>query len=203
MLAVMTMSARLRAGATIRQRGFTLVEIMVVAALIAILLSVGVPSFVAFQRSSELRSSASSFLAAVQATRAEAMKRGVDAYMIPASNDSWASGWIVYADVDLNQSLDRAKDTVVMETGAIASRTSVATGLATASGFAGNSGSYIRFNGGGFSIDTSGAFRSGAIEFNVSGSTDRRRVVVNNVGRVRMCDPVKDTSTECQQGGGG
>lgn len=192
--------ARLRAGAAVQERGFTLVEVMVVLALVAILLSVAVPSMVAFQRTSDLRASASSFLAAVQSTRAEAMKRGVDVYMIPASNNSWANGWIVYADTDLDQSLDRAKDTVVMETGAIASRTTVATGQAGASAFAGNNGSYIRFNGGGFSVNTGGAFRSGAIEFNVTGSSERRRVVVNNVGRVRLCDPVKDTSAECQQG---
>lgn len=172
---------------------------MVVLALVAILLSIAAPNFSAFQRNSELRGSASAFLAAVQAARAEAMKRGVDAYMIPASNNDWGTGWIVFADTDLDQTLDRSKDAVLMETGAIASRTAVVTGLADASAFAGDGGSYIRFNGGGFPLDKAGAFRSGAIEFSVTGSTEKRRVVLNNVGRVRLCDPAKDTSLECKQ----
>ena len=182
------------------QRGFTLIEVMVVVAIIAILLSVAAPSLVAFQRNSELRSTASSFLAAMQAARVEAMKRGVDTYMIPAAGGSWANGWIVFADTDLSQTLNTATDTVIMQTGAIASRTAVVTGNANASAFSDGSGSYfIRFNGGGFSMNKDNTFRSGAIEFSVTGSTEKRRVVLNNVGRARLCDPAKDTTADCQQ----
>lgn len=181
------------------QRGFTLIEVLVVVAIIAILLSVAAPNLVAFQRNSELRASASGFLAAVQATRAEAMKRGIDTYMIPASGGSWGNGWIVFADTDLSQTLNTAVDTVIMQTGAIASKTAVVTGLTDASAFSEGSGSYIRFNGGGFSMSTENTFRSGAIEFSVTGSTERRRVVLNNVGRARLCDPAKDATTACQQ----
>lgn len=182
------------------RRGFTLIEVMVVVAIIAILLSVAAPSLVAFQRNSELRSTASGFLAAVQAARVEAMKRGVDTYMIPASGGNWANGWIVFADTDLDQTLNPATDTIIMQTGAIASRTAVVTGQANASAFAGGSvGYFIRFNGGGFSMNTDNTFRSGAIEFSVTGSTETRRVVLNNVGRARLCDPAKDTSADCQE----
>lgn len=186
-------------GDATEQRGFTLIEVLVVVAIIAILLSVAAPNLVAFQRNSELRASASEFLAAVQAARVEAMKRGVDTYMVPASGGSWANGWIVFADTDLDQALNTATDTVVMQTGAIASKTAVVTGLADASAFADGSSSYIRFNGGGFSMAKDNTFRSGAIEFSVTGSTEKRRVVLNNVGRARLCDPAKDTSTACQQ----
>jgi Tfp pilus assembly protein FimT len=86
-----------------------------------------------------------------------------------------------------------------MQTGAIASKIAVVTGSANATAFADGSSSYIRFNGGGFSMATDNAFRSGAIEFSVTGSTETRRVVLNNVGRVRLCDPAKDTTTACQQ----
>ena len=181
------------------QRGFTLIEVMVVVAIVAILLSIAAPNLVAFQRNSELRSTASGFLAAVQLARAEAMKRGVDTYMIPAAGGSWANGWIVFADTDLSQTLNTAVDTVIMQTGAIASKTAVVTGSANATAFADGSSSYIRFNGGGFSMATDNAFRSGAIEFSVTGSTETRRVVLNNVGRARLCDPAKDTTTACKQ----
>lgn len=184
--------------AALGRHGFTLVEAIVVVALVAILLSVAVPSLASFQRSSELRATASGFLAAVQSARAEAMKRGVDTYLIPASNNNWATGWTLYADVDRSQSLT-GNDIVIMQTGAIASKTSVTGGLAAAAEFAGAAGKFIRFNGGGFPLAMDGSFRGGAIEFGVTGSTEKRRVVLNTVGRTRLCDPAKDTTTDCAQ----
>lgn len=181
-------------------RGFTLVEALVVVALVAILLGVAAPNLASFQRSSQLRAASSSFLAAVQVARAEAMKRGVDVYMVPAASNDWATGWVVFADADWDQSLDRSKDAVVLEAGPIPARTSVATGLTDASQFADASSRYIRFNGGGFPQTKAGAPSSGAIEFGASGATDlRRRVVLNAVGRARMCDPVRDLGTDCRQ----
>jgi type IV fimbrial biogenesis protein FimT len=189
---------RMRAAVPQPERGFTLIELIVVVALIAILMSLAVPSLASFQRSSELRATASGFLAAVQSARAEAMKRGVDTYMVPVSNSNWATGWMVYADVDRSQSLT-GNDVVIMQTGAIAAKTSVTGGLTVAAEFAGASGKFIRFNGGGFPLAMDGSFRGGAIEFGVTGSTEKRRVVLNSVGRTRLCDPAKDTTTDCRQ----
>lgn len=180
------------------RRGFTLVEALVVMALIAILLSMAVPSLASFQRSSELRASASAFFAAVQSARAEAMKRGMDTYMVPASGNSWATGWTLYADVDRSQTLT-SSDVVIAQAGAITAKTSVTSGLTEATEFAGASGKFIRFNGGGFPLAMDGSFRGGAIEFGVTGSTEKRRVVLNAVGRVRLCDPAKDTTADCRQ----
>lgn len=178
--------------------GFTLIEALVVLALVAILLSMAVPSLASFLRSSELRASASAFLAGVQSARTEAMKRGTDTYMVPVSNNSWASGWTIYADVDRSQSLT-GNDVVIAQAGPLASKTSVTSGLAEATEFAGTSGKFIRFNGGGFPLAMDGSFRGGAVEFGVAGSTEKRRVVLNTVGRVRLCDPAKDTSADCRQ----
>jgi len=185
--------------ATRGRHGFTLVEALVVLALVAIFLSMAVPSLASFQRSSELRASASAFLAGVQSARTEAMKRGMDTYMVPVANNSWASGWTIYADVDRSQSLT-SSDVVIAQTGTIASKTSVTSGLTDATEFAGASGSkFIRFNGGGFPLAMDGSFRGGAIEFGVSGSTEKRRVVLNAVGSLRLCDPARDTSADCRQ----
>lgn len=189
---------RMRAALPQPERGFTLIELMVVVALIAILMSLAVPSLAAFQRNSELRATASGFLAAVQSTRAEAMKRGVDTYMVPVSNNNWANGWVVYADNDRSQSRTAA-DTVLMQTGPIAVKTTVSSNATDASEFAGAAGKFIRFNGGGFPLAMDGSFRGGAIEFAVTGSTEKRRVVLNAVGRTRLCDPAKDTTTDCRQ----
>lgn len=191
-------SGRMGAAVPHPSRGFTLVELMVVVALIAILLSMAIPSLAAFQRNAELRATTSSFFAAVQSTRAEAMKRGVDTYMVPASNNDWANGWLVYADNDRSQSRT-ASDTVIMQTGPITPKTTVNGNATDAAEFAGETGKYIRFNGGGFPLAMNGSFRGGAIEFGVTGSTEKRRVVINAVGRARLCDPAKDTTADCKQ----
>lgn len=196
---------RKHAAVPLPERGFTLIEVIVVVALIAILMSMAVPSLATFQRNSELRATASGFLAAVQSARAEAMKRGVDTYMVPVTNknddnngNNWANGWLIYADNDRSQSLT-GNDVVIMQTGPIAVKTKVTSNATDASEFAGGAGKFIRFNGGGFPLAMDGSFRGGAIEFTVIGSTERRRVVLNAVGRTRLCDPAKDTTTDCKQ----
>ncbi len=182
------------------EHGFTLVEALVVLALVAILLGFAAPNLASFQRSSKLRAAASSFLAAVQVARTEAMKRGVDVYMAPAASNDWATGWVVFADTDWDQSLDRSKDAVVLEAGPIPAQASVAAGLTDAAQFVDGASRYIRFNGGGFPQTKMGAPSSGSIEFGIAGNTElRRRVVLNAVGRARVCDPLRDLSTDCRQ----
>ena len=85
-----------------RLSGFTLIELMVTIAIASILLMIATPSFVAFQRNSELTSLANSFIAAVNATRGEAMKVGRHAMAVPADGTNWSSGWTVFVDNDGN-----------------------------------------------------------------------------------------------------
>jgi type IV fimbrial biogenesis protein FimT len=181
-----------------RSLGLTLIETLVVMALIAILMGLAVPSLAAFQRSSELRAAASSFQAAVQNARAEAMKRGIDTYVMPLTENDWTRGWTVFADADRSQSLT-GNDVLIHQTGALSGKTSVTPGLAEANQFDGATTKFIRFNGGGFPVDLDGSFRGGAIEFGVQGTEEKRRVVLNAVGRVRVCDPGKDRSEDCRQ----
>ena len=83
-----------------RCKGFTLIELMVTIAIAAILLVVAVPSLVTYQRNSEMTSFANTLLASINAARAEAMKRGRYAMVVPVDGASWASGWVVFVDVD-------------------------------------------------------------------------------------------------------
>jgi len=58
-----------------KQRGLTLLEVMMALAVGAILVAVGVPSFVATIRNSEMTSAANGLVGALYATRSEAVKR--------------------------------------------------------------------------------------------------------------------------------
>jgi type IV fimbrial biogenesis protein FimT len=92
-----------------RSRGFTLMELMVVLALAAIILGIGVPGFREFQRNNRLTVAANDVLGAIISSRAEALRRQSTVSMCrsPAPNDADATcgagtGWIVFADPDGN-----------------------------------------------------------------------------------------------------
>ncbi len=104
-----------------RHRGFTLIELMVTMALVAVLLRIGIPSFVSFQRNSELTSAANGLLASVNSARTEAMKRNMNAGLVPTTGSSWGGGWTAFVDIDGNGSFDAAKDLVVSTQPALAS----------------------------------------------------------------------------------
>lgn len=71
--------------------GFTLVEAMVVIAVLTILLAVGVPSYQQFRDDTQLSSAAFALYTDIQLARTEAVKRGVDNIHIHFFTEP--SGW--------------------------------------------------------------------------------------------------------------
>ncbi len=82
-----------------RQRGITIVEIMVALAMAAILLGVGVPAFNGLVAQRAFVSQSNDFLLAVQYARSEAATRGETVSvraMDPSDDDNeWGPGWCV------------------------------------------------------------------------------------------------------------
>ena len=92
--------------------GFTLIELAIVLAIVAILVRVAAPGLSRLAATQALRAQSSEFMAALRFARAQALQRG-SAVTICASapGDSvlasqgsraadWRSGWIVFADRD-------------------------------------------------------------------------------------------------------
>lgn len=92
------------------QTGFTLIEMMVTIAVMAILLAIAVPSFTNATLGSKLSSYANSFVASAHLARSEAIKRNA-AVTLCASTDGascattggWQQGWIVLSGTTVIQ----------------------------------------------------------------------------------------------------
>jgi type IV fimbrial biogenesis protein FimT len=182
---------------TSRQRqsaGFTLIELMVTIAIAAVLLVIGAPSFVAFQRNSELTSAANSFVAALGAARGEAMKRGRQAVVVPRADNNWTTGWTVFVDTDNNQQFN-GSDILVVQQAALPSYFT-----ATGQGTAVNSPAYIMFNPSGYAQTSDSTFQSATLKIernDISGAektNQTRIVVIAKTGRARACQPATDAT---------
>ena len=94
-----------------RQRGFTLIELMVVVAVAAVILGLAVPSFAEFIARSRVISATNDLMAFVNYGRSEAIKRG-QRVVICKSDDgascggTWGDGAILFVDADSDSSAD-------------------------------------------------------------------------------------------------
>jgi type IV fimbrial biogenesis protein FimT len=73
-------------------RGFTIVELVVVMAVLALLLFVAVPSFAGFLRNQQIRVAGDAILNGLQVARVEAMRRNVS---VQVAVNVPATGWTV------------------------------------------------------------------------------------------------------------
>jgi len=111
-----------------RQTGFTLTELMVVTAIVAILLSIGVPSYRYITNSYRMSAEVNGLLGDLQYARSEAIKEGQTVTTCVSTNSTactggtaWATGWIVFSDPNGNGTVD-AGETVLRVQGAFRSQ---------------------------------------------------------------------------------
>ena len=83
------------------QLGLTLIELMVTLAVVAVTLSIGVPSFQGMASSNRMSSAANSLIGALNVARSEAIKRGARVNVAATSTTTnWTSGWKVQLNSD-------------------------------------------------------------------------------------------------------
>ena len=89
-----------------RSSGFTLVELMVTVAVLAILSAIAIPSFTSLINSNRLVTQANELVAAVEGARSEAIRYNQRVYVCSSSDGSSCSGastwngWLVFLDAN-------------------------------------------------------------------------------------------------------
>jgi type IV fimbrial biogenesis protein FimT len=158
-------------------RGFSIIEVVVVVALIGLLLSIGVPSFFTWTQNLQIRAGAEALLAGYNIAKNEAIRRNVNVEMSIANN----TGWDVHLASDPATSLQ--------------SRDPNEGSVNVTSNITPNGAFTVTFNGmGRVAPNSDGSDTVTQVDLDnpqISNATDRRklRVTISTGGAVRLCDP--------------
>ncbi len=109
-----------------KQRGFGLIEILFVLAIVAIALGIGVPAFTTIFANIRMTDATNALVSSLHAARSEAIKRQVTVTLCPTvdgdgpclTDGSLASGWTVFVDRNADATIS-ADDVVVQRHAAL------------------------------------------------------------------------------------
>lgn len=96
-----------------KSTGFTLYELLITLAVIAITLTVGLPGFNKTIQTSRTKTATSELLAAIELTRTTAVFTGTRTIL--AANTQWHDGWNIFLDEDDDGMLDENEITILKQ----------------------------------------------------------------------------------------
>jgi len=182
-----------------RGAGFTLVELMVTIAVLAILLAIGIPAFASLIAANRLTSATNELVASLQTARTEAIRRNVRVTVCPAAptatacSGNWRDGWMVFLDqTPGNAPAPESAADILFRGGPLPTGIEAVANAPLAS--------YASFTADGMSKQLNGAFLAGTLRVcstSTALTNDRRarNLVLIGSGRIVLTTPTGVAST--------
>lgn len=155
--------------------GFTLIELMIGIAILAILVGLAMPSFRIMMRNTEIRNAAESVLNGLQRARAEAVARNTNVTFVLATNSAWTINVVTPASTIESRLANEGSPNVT--------RTVLPLGATT-----------ITYNNVGQVVaNANGTATLTQVDMNATEAADRNRTlritIGSTSGTAKMCDP--------------
>lgn len=176
---------RITAGKYRTCRGVSVVELMLIVAIVSGLLATGIPGFISLIQNQRLASTANALFMAVNLARSEAIHRGRRVDLVPLDGQTWSGGWQVFIDENNNQRPDPYE--TVLYTHAVA-----LSDLRIMPRFSDSKVQYIAFNSSGRSHTNASRQTAQSGHWLLEMGPHARKVTINFLGRPRVCNPLKD-----------
>lgn len=175
------------------QQGFTLVEMMVVVAVLAVLMAIAVPNFRQWISKAQVRSKAESVLTGLQLARSEALKRNTAVSFKLSGDTSWSVGCLAVVADQNDDDIDECP--AVIGAGKAKEGGTAVEAVASPDG-----STEIIYNGMG-RMRTTDAAGSGSAPIstididatNQDAGSFALRLLVSGGGQIRLCDPAVTT----------
>ncbi len=169
-------------------RGFSLVELMTVIAIIAILLSVATPTFISIRQNEQLNATVNKLAATLANARAEAIRRNTRTVVIPSTGGNWVGtqGWISCVDLSHAHTCQSTGVDVILDTQT--NIPSIVTVAALPANVIAMPTAGVGFSGEGYTSTAAGGnFQAFALQ--LTNGTISRRLQLRQTGQIVICDP--------------